>query len=94
MNTTVNAGDTAWVLMATALVMIMTPGLAFFYGGLVRKKNILGERPCNEGRSNNREHHLKDDEHERRNVGSIARWAHADPTETHEAQPADERVAP
>ena len=42
MNTTVNAGDTAWVLMATALVMIMTPGLAFFYGGLVRKKNILG----------------------------------------------------
>ncbi|MCL5674775.1 MAG: ammonium transporter [Candidatus Omnitrophica bacterium] len=41
-NTIINAGDTAWVLMATALVMLMTPGLAFFYGGLVRRKNILG----------------------------------------------------
>jgi len=37
----VNTGDTAWVLVATALVMLMTPGLAFFYGGLVRKKNVL-----------------------------------------------------
>ncbi len=37
----VNAGDTAWVLMSAALVFLMTPGLAFFYGGLVRKKNIL-----------------------------------------------------
>jgi Amt family ammonium transporter len=37
----VNTGDTAWVLISTALVMLMTPGLAFFYGGLVRKKNIL-----------------------------------------------------
>lgn len=37
----VNAGDTAWVLMSSALVMLMTPGLAFFYGGMVRKKNIL-----------------------------------------------------
>jgi ammonium transporter, Amt family len=36
-----NSGDTAWMLMATALVMIMTPALAFFYGGMVRKKNIL-----------------------------------------------------
>ncbi|PZR61070.1 MAG: ammonia channel protein [Chloroflexi bacterium] len=36
-----NAGDTAWVLIATALVMLMTPGLAFFYGGLVRRKNVL-----------------------------------------------------
>ena len=36
-----NAGDTAWVLMSSALVMLMTPGLAFFYGGMVRKKNIL-----------------------------------------------------
>jgi Amt family ammonium transporter len=33
--------DTAWMLIATAMVMIMTPTLAFFYGGLVRKKNIL-----------------------------------------------------
>ncbi|MBI5525363.1 MAG: ammonium transporter [Deltaproteobacteria bacterium] len=36
-----NAGDTAWVLASTALVLLMTPGLAFFYGGLVRKKNVL-----------------------------------------------------
>jgi ammonium transporter, Amt family len=36
-----NAGDTAWVLMSSALVLLMTPGLAFFYGGMVRKKNIL-----------------------------------------------------
>jgi Amt family ammonium transporter len=38
----INTGDTAWVLVSTALVMLMTPGLAFFYGGLVRRKNILG----------------------------------------------------
>jgi ammonium transporter, Amt family len=38
----VNAGDTAWVLMATALVLFMTPGLALFYGGMVRAKNVLG----------------------------------------------------
>lgn len=38
----INAGDTAWVLMATGLVMLMTPGLAFFYGGMVRRKNVLG----------------------------------------------------
>lgn len=37
-----NSGDTAWVLMATALVLFMTPGLAFFYGGMVRSKNMLG----------------------------------------------------
>ncbi len=37
----VNAGDTAWVLTSTALVMLMTPGLALFYGGLVRRKNVL-----------------------------------------------------
>ena len=34
-------GDTAWMIVATALVMLMTPGLALFYGGLVRSKNIL-----------------------------------------------------
>ena len=39
---TINAGDTAWVLVSAALVMLMTPGLAFFYGGLVREKNVLG----------------------------------------------------
>jgi Amt family ammonium transporter len=35
------AGDIAWVIVATALVMLMTPALGFFYGGLVRKKNLL-----------------------------------------------------
>jgi ammonium transporter, Amt family len=37
----INAGDTAWVLTSAALVMLMTPGLALFYGGLVRRKNVL-----------------------------------------------------
>jgi ammonium transporter, Amt family len=37
----IDSGDTAWVLISTALVMFMTPGLAFFYGGLVRRKNYL-----------------------------------------------------
>ena len=37
----IDSGDTAWVLTASALVLLMTPGLAFFYGGLVRKKNIV-----------------------------------------------------
>jgi Amt family ammonium transporter len=37
----INSGDTAWLLIATALVMIMLPGLALFYGGLVRRKNVL-----------------------------------------------------
>ena len=36
-----DTGDTAWVLVATALVMLMTPALGFFYGGLVRRKNVL-----------------------------------------------------
>ena len=38
---TINSGDTAWLLVATALVMVMLPGLALFYGGLVRRKNVL-----------------------------------------------------
>jgi Amt family ammonium transporter len=37
-----NAGDTAWVLASAALVLFMTPGLALFYGGMVRAKNVLG----------------------------------------------------
>ncbi|WP_447642075.1 MULTISPECIES: ammonium transporter [Chitinophagaceae] len=37
----INAADTAWILVATALVFIMTPGLAFFYGGMVNRKNVL-----------------------------------------------------
>ncbi|MBI1368584.1 MAG: ammonium transporter [Planctomycetes bacterium] len=36
-----SVGDTAWMLVASALVLLMTPGLAFFYGGLVRRKNVL-----------------------------------------------------
>ena len=36
-----NHGDVAWMLMSSALVLIMTPGLAFFYGGLVKRKNII-----------------------------------------------------
>ncbi|RIK44099.1 MAG: ammonia channel protein [Chloroflexi bacterium] len=41
MEATINSGDTAWLLISTALVTMMTPALAFFYGGMVRKKNIL-----------------------------------------------------
>jgi Amt family ammonium transporter len=37
----VDTGDTAWVLASAGLVLLMTPGLAFFYGGLVRRKNVL-----------------------------------------------------
>ena len=36
-----NAADIAWILMATALVFLMTPGLAFFYGGMVHRKNVI-----------------------------------------------------
>ena len=39
--TELNSGDTAWMITATALVLFMTPGLAFFYGGMVRKKNVI-----------------------------------------------------
>jgi Amt family ammonium transporter len=37
----INSGDTAWMLISSALVLLMTPGLAFFYGGLVRSRNVL-----------------------------------------------------
>jgi len=37
----INSGDTAWVLVSSALVLFMTPGLALFYGGMVRSKNVL-----------------------------------------------------
>jgi Amt family ammonium transporter len=37
----ISSGDTAWLLISSALVMLMTPGLALFYGGMVRRKNIL-----------------------------------------------------
>ena len=38
----IDSGDTAWILVCTALVLLMTPGLAFFYAGMVRAKNVLG----------------------------------------------------
>ncbi len=37
----INSGDTAWVLASTALVMLMTPGVGLFYGGLVRSKSVV-----------------------------------------------------
>ena len=37
----IDSGDTAWMLVATALVLVMTPGLAFFYGGMVQTKNVV-----------------------------------------------------
>ena len=37
-----DSGNTAWVLVSAALVLFMTPGLAFFYSGMVRSKNVLG----------------------------------------------------
>lgn len=38
----IDSGDTSWMLVSTALVMLMTPGLGLFYGGMVRSKNVLG----------------------------------------------------
>ena len=40
-STGIDKADTAWILISTALVMFMTPGLAFFYAGMTRKKNVL-----------------------------------------------------
>ena len=37
----IDSGDTAWVLVSSAMVLVMTPALAFFYGGMVRRKNVL-----------------------------------------------------
>ncbi|HEY3437802.1 MAG TPA: ammonium transporter [Actinotalea sp.] len=42
MEATIDTGDTAWLLVCTALVLLMTPGLAFFYAGMVRSKHALG----------------------------------------------------
>ena len=42
METGIDSGDTAWLLISSALVMLMTPGLALFYGGLARSKNAIG----------------------------------------------------
>ena len=38
----IDTGDTAWMLFSTGLVMLMTVGLALFYGGMARRKNVLG----------------------------------------------------
>jgi ammonium transporter, Amt family len=40
-SSTIDAGDTAWLLAASALVLLMAPGLALFYGGMVRSKSVL-----------------------------------------------------
>lgn len=37
----INSGDVAWMLTASAMVLLMTPGLAFFYGGMVKRKNTI-----------------------------------------------------
>ena len=37
----IDSGDTAWMVVASALVFLMTPGLAFFYGGMVNKKSVI-----------------------------------------------------
>ncbi len=51
-----DSGDTAWMLTSTAIVLMMTiPGVALFYGGMVRKKNVLATMPCNEARTLGRE---------------------------------------
>src|SRR5216684_4087401 len=38
----IDSGDTSWMLVSTGLVLLMVPGLALFYGGMVRRKNVLG----------------------------------------------------
>ena len=40
-NYSIDTGDTAWMIVASAFVLLMTPGLAFFYGGLVNRKNVI-----------------------------------------------------
>ena len=41
-----SAADISWILVATALVFLMTPGLAFFYGGMVHRKNVISTMKC------------------------------------------------
>ena len=41
MDLQISAGDTGWILVCCSLVLLMTPALAFFYGGMVRRKNVL-----------------------------------------------------
>src|SRR5437773_2099953 len=51
-----NPADTAWMLVATAMVLLMTPALGFFYGGMVRVKNTLTSASSPSGRSSSRDH--------------------------------------
>ena len=41
LSSTIDSGDTAWMLVASAFVLLMTPGLSFFYGGMINKKNVI-----------------------------------------------------
>ena len=41
LSSSIDTGDTAWMLVASAFVLLMTPGLSFFYGGMMNKKNII-----------------------------------------------------
>ena len=41
LSSVIDSGDTAWMIVASAFVLLMTPGLSFFYGGMVSKKNII-----------------------------------------------------
>ena len=41
LSTTIDKADTAWMLVASAFVLLMTPGLSFFYGGMINKKNVI-----------------------------------------------------
>ena len=58
-----NGADIAWILVATALVFLMTPGLAFFYG----ETDTLSNGSYYKTRSDNRKHHLKQSEQAKRN---------------------------
>ena len=50
----IDPASTAWLLVATALVLLMTPALAFFYGGLVRAKNVLSTMMMSVGEPSSR----------------------------------------
>ena len=41
LSSTIDKGDTAWMLVSSAFVLLMTPGLSFFYGGMINKKNVI-----------------------------------------------------
>ena len=41
LSSAIDSGDTAWMLVASAFVLLMTPGLSFFYGGMINKKNVI-----------------------------------------------------